>query len=248
MKWFTRGSKGSAPAEPPRAAPPGVIAPDDPRIAEGHARLDRHWAGVGRPDPDLISYAVNPQFSGAPDWPNTRQAFRVIRRQDALILASDGLSDPFVGTGITDRSGLSLEVFAEFPGFQDLSQRDLVEDWRFGLVEMVARNLADWGGLQPQLDRLGVMSAEFPAFDGFPEPWVTEGGSFGVLFGLPVPGWGTRLDLPFGPVRLVPVTLLHPQELATVASGGATGRAAVAAALAGAGVGHRTDTGRGPAA
>ena len=39
---------------------------------------------------------VNPALLGGPKWPALRQAFRVVKRSNGnVIMASDGLSDPF---------------------------------------------------------------------------------------------------------------------------------------------------------
>ncbi|WP_308721347.1 hypothetical protein [Komagataeibacter xylinus] len=93
-----------------------IIAENDPRIAAGQDRVQAYWKTIGAVDDDVISYMINPMFSGAPAWPNTRQAYRVIRTAGSLIVASDGLSDPFVGTDMTDTSGFGLEVYLEIMG------------------------------------------------------------------------------------------------------------------------------------
>ena len=59
------------------------------------ARKDT-WQEVGTQEPLILSDTVNPALMGGPKWPALRQAFRVIRRRTGnVILASDGLSDPF---------------------------------------------------------------------------------------------------------------------------------------------------------
>jgi len=43
-----------------------------------------------------LNDSANPALLGGPKWPALRQAFRVVRRKTGnVILASDGLSDPF---------------------------------------------------------------------------------------------------------------------------------------------------------
>ncbi len=251
MNWLKRlmGQNDPKPRNDPKArnpepsaTDPGVIAEDDPRIAAGHAMLDAYWATVGRVDADVLSYMINPQFQGAPAWPNMRQAFRVVRTDTALILASDGLCDPFVGTNMDDTSGFGMEVFAEFPGLQEMSQADIMDSAAFGFIESVARNMANFGGITGRLDQYGVLSMEVPVPKGFGPSWTNGESMSGVLLGMPVADRQTRLDLPFGPVRLVPVTLLHLDELAQVATGGAAARQAMADALIASGTGHCSDT------
>jgi hypothetical protein len=222
----------------------GTIKDDDPRISEGHARLDAYWSVIGDCDLDLISYLVNPQFQGAPAWPNMRQAFRVVRTQTSLIIASDGLSDPFVGTSMDNSSGFGVEVYIEIVGAQGMEFDDIKGSAAFGLIESVARNVADIGGLGDRLARFGVLSMEVPASPGFDGPWTDSEGYTGILIGMPVTGREGRIQLPFGPVDLVPVTVITLSELQFLTSGGAEARRELAEQLSKAGSGHLTDFSR----
>ncbi|MBW8879925.1 MAG: hypothetical protein JF615_00485, partial [Asticcacaulis sp.] len=122
-----------------------VIADTDPRIESGSARVRAYWDAIGPSDSDVITYLVNPQFMGAPEWPNMRQAFRVVRPAGSLIIASDGLADPFIGTDITDRQGFGCEVYIEVPYFAGAGFDALRDSWAFALIEAVAQNVADRG-------------------------------------------------------------------------------------------------------
>ena len=54
------------------------------------------WQQLGSLEPLVLSHLVSPTLSGGPKWPALRQAFRLVRRPNGnIILASDGLSDPF---------------------------------------------------------------------------------------------------------------------------------------------------------
>jgi hypothetical protein len=66
-----------------------------------------------------------------------------------------------------------------------------------------------------------------------------------VLLGMIVPDRTVALTQPFGPVRMVPVTLLHMRELDYLIDGGAAARDALGVALLDAGVGHISDPARG---
>ncbi|KKR30268.1 hypothetical protein A2715_03225 [Candidatus Woesebacteria bacterium RIFCSPHIGHO2_01_FULL_39_32] len=60
---------------------------------------NKFWAAVGKVDSDVFAPLINPAFSGGPKWPSLRQAYRKIVTNDGvLIIASDGLSDPFEDT------------------------------------------------------------------------------------------------------------------------------------------------------
>ena len=83
---------------------PQVPQPDDAvvgkeagaqMLATACAARDAFYASLGAMDADVLAPLVNPAFMGGPRWPSLRQAWRVIRRADSIIIASDGLSDPF---------------------------------------------------------------------------------------------------------------------------------------------------------
>lgn len=236
------GGKNKSGSEPnhPKAAPPApnMIGEDDPCIAEGDVRMKAAWDDVGPSDADVITYLINPQFQGKPAWPNTRQAYRVVRPAGSLIIASDGLSDPFVGTDMADTQGFGCEVYIEAPEFAGADFHGLRHSWAFSLIENFAMNVANWGGISRQLEQNGVLSMELPAQDQLPDAWLTPDGNAGFLIGVPAPNRPKRIDMPFGPVDLVALTLLTPNELQRIVSGGANGRKEIAAELAVKGVSH----------
>jgi hypothetical protein len=208
-----------------------IVNDNDPRIAQGHARLDRYWSAIGPSDPDLIAYLVNPQFQGKPAWPNTRQAYRVVRPPGSLIIASDGLSDPFAGTDMSDVQGFGCEVYIEAPQFAGADFDTLRESWAFRVIENFAMNVADWGGISQQIAKLKVLSSEFDMRGVLPDAALTADGSAGFLVNLAPPGRQTRIeDMPFGPIDVIALTLLAPRELEHLRAGGATARTALVAA------------------
>jgi hypothetical protein len=218
--------------------PTTIIAADDPRIAAGHARLDRYWSAIGPSDPDLIAYLVNPMFQGKPAWPNTRQAYRVVRPPGSLIIASDGLSDPFVGTDMTGVQGLGCEVYIEAPEFAGADFAALRGSWAFRLIENFAMNVASWGGLSEQIAKLGVLSTEFDMRGILPDAALVDDGSAGFLVNLTPASRAPRIDdMPFGPIDIIALTLLAPSDLEQLRSGGGAARKALASARSGPG-GH----------
>ena len=66
-------------------------------MLEASARArEECWQQIGTLEPLVLSHLVNPALIGGPRWPAMRQAFRVVRRPNGnVIIASDGLSDPF---------------------------------------------------------------------------------------------------------------------------------------------------------
>ncbi len=203
-----------------------MITETDPRIELGYKKLKNYWDQIGPSDQDVLSYIVNPQFMGAPPWPNTRQAYRVVRPKNSLIIASDGLSDPFVGTSRENMQGYGCEVYVEVPEFADAKFDDINGSWAFALVENFAQNIAYMEGISEHLEKFHIMSMEFPFEDGvFPDQWMTKNGTVGALINLSIPERPSKIsDMPFGPVDIICLTLLKPEELNKLAEGGAVAR------------------------
>lgn len=214
------------------------ISEDDPRIAEGQEQIRAFWQSIGELETDLLSYIVNPQFLGAPSWPNTRQAFAVIRTETSLIIASDGLSDPFVGSSVIDQSGYGIEVFIEIEGLQDVKFDEIISQPEFSVIEMVARNVAGHGGIAKLIDEIGILSMSLPLDCNFEDDWVDNEGQLGVLLGMNSSSRSKRLELPFGTVRILAVTPLRPDEIQAVARS-TEARNKVAASLSQSATEHR---------
>ena len=84
---------------------------NDP-LQESCARRDRFWSAVGQVEADVLGSLISPSFASGPHWPTLRQAYRIVRRGDAVLLATDGLSDPFDGVeGMGN--GFEIELFIE---------------------------------------------------------------------------------------------------------------------------------------
>jgi hypothetical protein len=217
----------------------------------GEACLDRHWNAVGTVERDVLSYLISPSFSGGPYWPSTRQAYRVVRRGETIILATEGLSDPFDDTeGMGN--GFEMELFIETADIPEHAYGPLGEvdpfkrSWAFELLEHVARTVAEAGGITHQLEQHGALSLELPGLsqshhmsDQLPKLFVTDDDCAGVLLGAPEPDFPTQLnDMPLSPVRLVPVVLITAAELEYVRSGGRAAREDLVSRLTAAGVRH----------
>lgn len=71
------------------------MAEIDPILQSSFDRRSAAWSAWGRLDGDVLTHLVNPSLTGGPRWPALRQAFRVARHGESILVASDGLSDPF---------------------------------------------------------------------------------------------------------------------------------------------------------
>lgn len=222
------------------------------RLASGEC-LDLHWNTVGTSERDVITYLISPGLSGGPFWPSTRQAYRVVRRENTIVLATEGLSDPFDDTeGMGN--GFEMELFVETADIPDHARGPVGEvdpfknSWAFELIENVAKTVADAGGITHQLEQYGVLSLELPGVsqsrcigEQLPELFVTEDDCAGILLGGPAPDFPVLLeDMPLSPVTLVPVVLITASELEYVRAGGRAAREDLVSRLAHAGVGHKS--------
>jgi hypothetical protein len=183
----------------------------------------RFWQKVGQLDPDVLSFLINPAFTGGPYWPAMRQAFCKINTENTVILASDGLSDPFDDEEEANQ-GFQLECYIET---EDISlETDISEvsrTWVFQLLYQIAQNMAAHGGVKKLLDQYGVLSMEVYNVD-VPDQWVNEEGRVGLLLGIESPGIPSVIRLPFGETRLVSIKLLTLRELDFVLEHGTEGR------------------------
>lgn len=255
-----------APAKsvPPLATPePGPVdtpAHDQPSSAEqvlialmdaGAACLERHWQTIGTCEQDVLGFAISPSFMGGPHWPSTRQAYRIVRRPNSIILATEGLSDPF-DDGEGQGNGFEMELFIETPDIPAHAQGPqgdvypFADSWAFELLRCVANTVADAGGYVSRLERYGVLSLELPGVsqsramcEQLPEHFVSNDDCVGVLIGGPTASFPTYLpDMPLSPVTLVPVVVITASELEYLRNGGGPAREDLVARLNASGLGH----------
>lgn len=210
-----------------------------------HSARNAYWDDIGTSDADVITYVVNPMFQGAPAWPNVRQAYRIVRTADTLIIASEGLSDPYPDEDKNaERCGFGMEVFIEVPGLQSVSPQRIRESWVFAALEMFAQNVANFGGIIPHLESQGILSMELPLRRA-PKGWMKENGGLGALIGVPISSRLTEIKgVDPKPLRIVPLTLLRPDEVDACGEKGAEARTKISEQLIAGGTGHLTDVSR----
>jgi hypothetical protein len=214
-----------------------VDLPKDDRKAafwQSCARRNAYWMAVGTLENDMLAHAISPSLRGGPAWPTTRQNYRVIRRPGTILIATDGMSDPFEPP-VTKDNGFGMELFIETA---DIAPElggtvgyiwELSRSWAFELLSIAAGSVAQAGGIKSQLKRHGVLSMEFPGVSRshsigaqLPARFVTADDCVGILLGVPVVGFPTRIaNMPLSPVSIVPVTLITAEELEALRQGGA---------------------------
>ncbi len=268
---LTQQQHSQAPASPapaPASAPAPVAAPSKPRVSveAGHIQLPSpsveaiaqtrkaraaYWDAIGTSDIDFLGYPVSPQVLGMPAWPTQTQRFRVVRTENSLIIASEGLSDPFGAfdaraQGHGHGNGFGVEVFLEICGAQEMSADDIRKTWAFKAVEHVARIFAFGEDLSALVQNNDVLSVDLPS-NCVPAGWIVPGVAepAGALLNIGLPNGRSTFDgMPLGTVRAVPLTPIYPEELESCLIEGASERRALANDLLTTGIGHRMRTSR----
>ncbi|KAK9865452.1 hypothetical protein WJX84_001015 [Apatococcus fuscideae] len=182
---------------------------------------------------------------GAPKWPAMRQAFRLVKRPNGnLLIASDGLSDPFddITLGEGNVNGFGLEFFIETPADElPSSLEDIKASWQFQLLYTVSQLAAGHGGIRAIMDDMKLLSTEAEgvaeAVPGTHQAThVNSQQRVGALLGLK--SVLTSLDgnpgsvsipekiprMPLTEVKLVNIKLLDLEELKIITESGAAGR------------------------
>jgi hypothetical protein len=206
------------------------------KIAAASAARLAVFRQIGTPSDDVLAPLIGPALMGGPPWP-VRPAWRLIRRADSIILASDGLSNPW-----QDRPGPGhgLEVFMEtreplLP--EDAELTVVASTWLFSAVAEISNVIAGHGGVRSLIEELGTVSVEI-AGERFPADHRNEHSRVGVLLGVSTRGLPTAIHGPDGEVYLVPITLLTRAELKHIVEVGDKARAAIAQRLAESEDGH----------
>jgi len=224
-----------------------LSSPSVEAIAQTRRARAAYWDAVGVSDVDFLGYPVSPQVLGMPAWPTQTQRFRVVRTANSLIIASEGLSDPFGAFDMRGQgNGFGVEVFLEICGGQELSAEDIRKTWAFKAVEHVARIFAFGQDLAAMVHDNDVLSVDLPS-NCVPAGWIVPGVAepAGALLNIGQPSGRTHIaDMPLGPVRAVPLTPIYPEELESCLIEGASERRALANDLLTTGIGHRMKTSR----
>ncbi|KAB8049888.1 hypothetical protein GCN74_27305 [Janthinobacterium sp. FT14W] len=227
---------------------PQVPQPDDAvvgkaagaqMLATACATRDAFYASLGDVDADVLAPLVNPAFMGGPRWPSLRQAWRVIRRADTIILASDGLSDPFEDDDdVFVPRGHLLEVCIEAP-LAAFDGQAVAQSWLFDAIYQISQNVADHGSIDLLVQRHGSVSMVLDVQEA-PTGLEDEHGQLGVLLAQGTATIPPSFGTPYGEVMLLTATVLQPAELAHIgnAADKAQSRRDLAAALAASPTGH----------
>jgi hypothetical protein len=183
------------------------------------------WSTWGTVDEDVFTHLISPMFMGGPKWPGTRQGFRAVRRPDEVLLASDGLADPYddEDDGAVARNGLGHECYATTADPLD----QLPGTWLWDLVWQTSQFAAGHGGLAGLLDEMTLLSTEL--YDvGIPDShrarFVNADERVAVMLGLEDTAPPSTVDGPLSPIRLINIKLMTLDELDHVLAHNEEGR------------------------
>jgi len=181
---------------------------------------DKLFCSLGKVDPDVIGHIINPAFMGGPQWPSLRQAFSVIRSEQSVKIASNGLSDPFDDMA-DPNNGFRLEVIAETA---EKLVTDISSTWLFKLVYAISQQAAHSGQIAQFVATHGVVTMELYAEDCGLEEFQNKNGMVGVILGVESPDMPKSINFPAEEITLVTVQILTPDELDYVSEKRAEGR------------------------
>lgn len=201
----------------------------------------RFWSALGPASDRILSAAPAGSL-----WPGGHEAYRLIHRGNAILLTTDGLSDPFDESASTN--GFEIELFVEGPG-EGAPAQVAGDGWMLEVLRRVAAIVAEEQGILRPLERHGPIPLELTNVSSsaaiaarLPAHFLTADDVLGVMIGGPEPDFATRIGgMPLSPVRVVPVVLLTAAELGEIRAGDSDTRDAVIARLAATGVGHCSD-------
>lgn len=213
-----------APIEMAESETPTTENNSSPLLDRSIESREKFWKRYGTLDTGVMTSLNNPLLQGGPKWPSLRQAFLKVDRSHSVLLASDGLSDPFLG-GDDQKQGFGVEFFMESRD-KDLKGRSwesLKTTWMFHALYMVAQNAAYAGNFRELLDENGVVSIELKNVKA-PEAFLSDEGLVGVLIGVEPKNISSELKLPISKIRLASVVLLTREELQFSIREGLAGR------------------------
>lgn len=225
---------------------PGTSEKGERQLMERHAALRRQvdaareaaYRSLG----ELEEAALVPIAMGDPPWPGQRQAWRIIRRPGGrTLLATDGLSDPFLDRE-EPSAGLGLELVIE----TDESVKSPAGSWPMRLLQRVTDEVVVHERVRTWLLK-GLASMEVSGED-MPPALVTEEGRVAVLLGVESRTVPRGFLTPAGEVRLVTVKALLPVELEYMLSQGRAGPGELARKFARSGEEHLSRADRAPVA
>jgi len=151
------------------------------RVQTGDWRKERRKAlcGIAELCPDYLSSIVTQYSIGRDGWPGSCEAWLCGRTPEYVIVASDGLSDPFI-----DENELSIGFGHEVIMACDepISDVNFSDSWVFRAIHRLSFLAAEYGTLREIIEDYGSLSVELNHVD-LPECFIGANGCACVLLG-----------------------------------------------------------------
>ncbi len=185
---------------------------------------DKLFNSLGKVDNDVLAPMANPSLTGGPTWPSIRQAYSIIRTDNSIIIASNGLSDPFDNID-KDNNGFGIEVMAEtFNTIKDDDLTDIAQSWLFDLVSSVSQEIAFNGQIKSYIEQHNVITMEINVNHPELSMFQNEDNLIGIMLGVEHPNLKKVIKFPAEEVILVTIKILTKKELQFVSKYRAEGR------------------------
>ncbi|MBB6038283.1 hypothetical protein [Phytomonospora endophytica] len=195
---------------------------EEPDIYELHGPATHEatsgvWNTWGTLDSHVIGHLINPSFMGGPRWPALRQGHVISRRDDALLVASDGLADPMRWNDAEPSNGYEVEVYGIGERFGGDDTMGVAANWLGQLVMSLSNTVAQHGiTFTRQLEHWGTLTVAFGGVavpGSHEEKYVDGSGNVVAVLGLDdekeLP---STVDGPLSTIRLVNAKLLTVSE------------------------------------
>lgn len=181
-----------------------------------HDAIAGAWRGWGELDTHVIGHLVNPSFMGGPRWPALRQGHSITRREDALLVASDGLADPMRWNDAEPSNGYEVEVYGIGERFAGDDTMGVAASWLGRLVMSLSNTVAQHGiTFTRQLEHWGTLTVAFGGIGvpaQFEEKYVDGDGNVVALLGGEDKEVPSTVEGPLSTIRLVNAKMLTVAE------------------------------------
>jgi hypothetical protein len=205
----------------------------DEILQQGYDVRDKAWKEIGTLDSFVLAHIINPGLTGMPQWPDLRQSYKVVHLANGhTIIATDGLSDPFMKDHPfykPDKNGFGVELFIEITEPFDMGKAG--QTWWYNLLYQSALQVAYSGDFFEKLNEHGgTLSTELYDVPGLPDNFINEGRA-PVLLGMPSNSAPLIVKGPLSLIRFVSIELLTLDELQHILDKGKDGRSDIARGL-----------------
>lgn len=170
------------------------------------------WDNIGEVDKDVLAPLINPAKYDGTMWPDLRQCYKKLSKNDYTIVYTDGLSDEFKNS-IKGDNGFETELYVEVKD-KDLKGKNtsaLKSSWPMQILYKSAKKAANIERFKAHYQEHGAFHMEITGID-LPKEFVNKEGKIGVIVGIDGKHVRKKLKLASKEVYMLSVTLLTSDE------------------------------------